>query len=48
MTPDEIGVKFTALGKGVIGEAKCKQAGEWIMALDQHDSVRGLFDLTTA
>lgn len=46
MTPDEIGVKFTALGKGVIGEAKCKQAGEWIMALEQHGSVGGLFDLT--
>ena len=48
MTPEEIGVKFTALGKDVIGEAKCEQAGEWIMSLEQHDSVSGLFDLTTA
>ncbi|MBK7406032.1 MAG: MmgE/PrpD family protein [Phycisphaerales bacterium] len=48
MTAEEIGVKFTALGKAVIGEAKCEQAGEWIMSLEQHDSVSGLFDLTTA
>ena len=48
MTPEEIGIKFTALGKAVIGEAKCKQAGDWIMALDKHDSVAGLFALTTA
>ena len=48
MTPEEIGVKFTALGASVIGADKCKRAGEWIMSLDEHDSVRGLFDLTTA
>ncbi len=46
MTPDEIGVKFTALGKGVIGEARCKQASEWIMSLEEHGSVAGLFALT--
>lgn len=48
MTPDEIGVKFTALGASVIGADKCKHAGEWIMSLDKHDSVRALFDITTA
>ena len=46
MTPEEIGVKFTALGKAVIGEQRCRQAGDWIMSLEEHASVGGLFDLT--
>ena len=46
MTAEEIGVKFRALGGGVIGEAKCERAGEWIMAMEKHDSVEGLFGLT--
>lgn len=46
MTAEEIGVKFRALGGGVVGEAMCERAGEWIMAMEEHDSVEGLFGLT--
>ena len=48
MTAEEIGVKFRALGGGVIGEAGCERAGEWIMAMEEHSSVTGLFESTSA
>ena len=34
MTEDEIAEKFTALGKAVVGEDRCKQLRELIMAID--------------
>jgi len=38
MTAEEIGVKFTALGKDVVGEARCKQLGQFIIKLDQQNT----------
>jgi 2-methylcitrate dehydratase len=42
MTEEEIDVKFTALGKDVVGEARCKELGQVIMKLDQEKSVERL------
>ena len=42
MTEEEIGVKFNALGKGVIGEAKCKALADLIMRMDSLASVKEL------
>jgi hypothetical protein len=39
MTEEEIGVKFTALGRDVVGEARCKELGQVIMKLDQQESL---------
>jgi 2-methylcitrate dehydratase len=46
MTAEEIGVKFTALGKDVIGEAACKKLAATIMKLDSLANVRELTTLT--
>jgi 2-methylcitrate dehydratase len=46
MTAEEIGVKFTALGKGVIGEAACKTLAAAIMKLDALANVKELTALT--
>ncbi|MCA9279078.1 MAG: MmgE/PrpD family protein [Phycisphaeraceae bacterium] len=48
MTPEEIGVKFTALGKDIIGADKCAKIGDWIMDMENASSFDGLFALTTA
>ena len=45
MTEEEIGVKFTALGKDVVGEARCKELGQVIMKLDQEKSVERLMGM---
>lgn len=45
MTADEIGVKFTALGKDVVGEARCKELGQLIMKLDREKSVARLMGM---
>jgi len=42
MTADEIDVKATALGKDVIGEAKCKHMRKVVMGLESEASVKGL------
>jgi 2-methylcitrate dehydratase len=42
MTEEEIGVKFTALGRDVVGEARCKELGQVIMKMDQERSVQRL------
>jgi hypothetical protein len=47
MTEEEIGVKFTALGKDVVGEARCKELGQVIMKLDQEKSVERLMAMMT-
>ena len=47
MTAEEIGVKFTALGKGIVGEARCRQLSEHIMKMDQAGSVTELMRLMT-
>ena len=46
MTEDEIAVKFNALGKSVIGEAKCTELRRWIMAMEKQDKVSQLIALT--
>lgn len=46
MTAEEIGVKFTALGKDVIGEAACKKLAATIMKLETLGNVKELTALT--
>lgn len=48
MTPDEIAVKFNALGKDAIGEAKCEAAREVIMGIEREESLDRLFEVLTA
>ncbi len=48
MTPEEIGVKFAALGRDVIGADRCRALGAHVMALETHASVRPLMELMTA
>ena len=47
MTGEEIGVKLTALGKSVVGEARCQQIGDHIMAIDEQPNVNTLMKLMT-
>ncbi len=47
MTPDEIKVKLTALGKDVVGEERCEQIGEHIMEIDDQPTVDKLMALMT-
>jgi 2-methylcitrate dehydratase len=42
MTAEEIGVKFTALGKDVIGQAACRRLADTIMKLETIASVKEL------
>ncbi len=42
MTEEEIGVKFMALGKGVIGESKCKDLAATIMKMETLANVKEL------
>ncbi len=42
MTEEEIGVKFMALGKGVIGEAKCNALAATIMKMETLSNVKEL------
>ncbi|MFO0829807.1 MAG: MmgE/PrpD family protein [Phycisphaerales bacterium] len=46
MTEDEIGVKFHALGDGVIGRERCEKLSQAILALDTCSDVRTLTALT--
>ena len=46
MTADEIGVKFTALGKDAIGESVCKKLADAIMRLETILNVGELTALT--
>src|SRR5213593_378985 len=48
MTEEEIGVKFRALGKDVVGEDRCKKLQKFIMSIETARNLDGLFDLTTA
>ncbi|MHC5005062.1 MAG: MmgE/PrpD family protein [Planctomycetota bacterium] len=48
MTQEEIAVKFNALGSAVIGEDRCRRAGELIMSLEREDTLKGLFTALTA
>jgi len=47
MTEDEIAVKFTALGGGVIGRDQCKKLQKFIMTMETAGKLGGLFELTT-
>jgi 2-methylcitrate dehydratase len=46
MTEDEIAVKFNALGKDVIGDARCNDLRRWIMSMEKQDKVSQLIALT--
>ena len=46
MTEDEIAVKFNALGKSVVGEARCNELRKWIMSMERQEKVSPLIDLT--
>ena len=48
MTADEIKVKFDALGRPAIGQAKCDAAGELIMALESEKTLDRFFETLTA
>jgi 2-methylcitrate dehydratase len=45
MTQDEIAVKFGALGRDVVGDARCKEIGRTVMRLEQLASVDELMRL---
>lgn len=47
MTPDEIKVKFDALGSEVIGQKRCDEAGELIMSIEKEPSLERLFKALT-
>jgi 2-methylcitrate dehydratase len=48
MTQDEIKVKFDALGRDVIGPAKCDEAGRIILSIENEVNLDRLFDALTA
>lgn len=48
MTPDEIKVKFDALGRPAIGQARCDEAGRLIMALEREATLDRFFKTLTA
>jgi 2-methylcitrate dehydratase len=48
MTAEEIGVKFNALGREVVGEARCRELGRHIMTMETWKDVEGLMRLMTA
>jgi len=48
MTAEEIGVKFEALGEGVIGAEKLARVRELVVSLDALDSVAPLMEAMTA
>jgi 2-methylcitrate dehydratase len=48
MTAEEIGVKFNALGEGVVGEKRCAELAAVILKLDQEPDVARLMKLMTA
>jgi 2-methylcitrate dehydratase len=48
MTEEEIAVKFTALGGGVIGKDQCEKLRRCIMNLDTAETVDELLELTIA
>ncbi len=48
MTEQEIGVKFNALGRDVVGEAKCREVSRMIMGIENEPSVAGLMRAMTA
>jgi 2-methylcitrate dehydratase len=46
MTEGEIAVKFNALGKEVVGDARCNDLRQWIMSMEKQDKVSQLIALT--
>ncbi|MGH7131604.1 MAG: MmgE/PrpD family protein [Phycisphaerales bacterium] len=47
MTAEEIGVKFHALGDGVIGRERCTKLSETILKMETLGDVKGLMGMTT-
>ena len=45
MTPEEIGIKFTALGKNIVGEERCEQLGTKVMQLENETTVSELMQM---
>jgi 2-methylcitrate dehydratase len=48
MTEEEIGVKFRALGEGVIGEKGCREAAGLVMSLERQPDVKRLMQVVGA
>lgn len=48
MTEDEIAVKFNALGRDVVGEARCGELRKLIMGIEQEKTLVRFFELMTA
>jgi len=48
MTEKEVSVKFNALGKEVVGEARCAEIGRTVMGLEQEGTLARLMTLMTA
>lgn len=48
MTQEEIGVKFHALGDGVIGKAACDRLANAILSMETLDNVRTMLPMTVA
>ena len=47
MTEDEIAMKFNALGRDVVGERRCTELRELIMAFEHEQSLERFFRLMT-
>ncbi len=45
MTEEEIAVKFNALGKDVVGEARCQKLRQMIMGMEEQATLGPLLDL---
>ncbi len=48
MTPEEIKIKFDALGAGIIGQSKCDAAGKLIMQIENEQKLDRLFEVLKA
>jgi len=48
MTEEEIGVKFRALGEGVVGAEKCDRVRELVLSLERQDTLAPLMDAMSA
>ncbi|MBN1851354.1 MAG: MmgE/PrpD family protein [Pirellulales bacterium] len=47
MTPEEIGVKFRAIGSDILGEEQCRSIGEKILQIEREPTVDDLVQLMT-
>ena len=47
LTEDEIAVKFTALGRDIVGKDRCRQLRKLIMSIEREATLDRLFELMT-